>query len=516
MILFESTLALLLAAVLIAALSRRIGLPYPALLALAGTALAVLPLGIEIEIEPDLALALFIAPVLLDAAFDTSPRELKRNAVALASLAVVAVLLTTAAVAYVGVAFAGLPLTAAIVLGAIVAPPDAAAATAVLSQVKAPRRVMALLQGESLLNDATALLVYRMGVAAAAGGFTLAHAAPMVALSGLGSIVAGHLLARLYVIATKRVEDVSSAIVLQFVATFGVWLFAERVGLSAIITMVVYAITLARLAPRRYSPRNRVSAYSVWETVVFVLNVLAFVLMGLQARPILDRLSGDGIAPALTTAGAVLATVILVRIVWVIGAAALSRLARRITGGRSDVPPPDAAGDILVAWCGMRGLVTLATAFALPAGFPGRDVIVLTAFAVVLGTLVVQGLTLDPLRRMLRLGHDDSIDREVSRGRVAVMQAALDSLADDGSHAAAAVRDLYAAARRIAENPAEPQAASDYDRLRLKAIGAQRVALEGLRRDGTIEDEAYRRLQEEIDWAELDAAPAGHFQPLAT
>src|SRR5262249_22592663 len=190
-----------------------------------------------------------------------------------------------------GVQTCALPIFA---LGAIVAPPDAAAAAAVLRQFRPPRRIMAVLQGESLLNDATALLIYRMAVVAATGALVLGSAVPMLALSVAGSIVAGYAGAPLFRLANARVIDAPTAMILQSVSTFGVWIFADRLGLSAIITMVVYAITLARTAPRATSPRNRVSSYSVWETAVFVLNVLAFVLMGLQARPILDRLSQEG------------------------------------------------------------------------------------------------------------------------------------------------------------------------------------------------------------------------------
>jgi NhaP-type Na+/H+ or K+/H+ antiporter len=173
-------------------------------------------------------------------------------------------------------------------------------------------------------------------------------------------------------------------------------------------------------------------------------------------------------------------------------------------------------GDLLMGWCGMRGLVTLATAFALPPNFPGRDPIVFAAFCVVLGTLVLQGMTLRPLLMRLRFEPDNSIEEEVSRARVAVMQAALDSLAGDTSPAAAAVREQYAAARTVAHNPNDPQQATEHDELRLRAIKHQRQALERLRTEGTIGDEAYHRLEEEIDWAELDAAPAGRFQPLTT
>jgi CPA1 family monovalent cation:H+ antiporter len=512
MVLFEWTLALLLASVLIAALARRLEVPYPALLALAGAGLAFLPFAPEIAIEPDLALALFVAPVLLDAAFDTSPRDLKRYALSLTSLAVFAVVLTTVAVAVVGWKLAGLPLAAAVALGAIVAPPDAVAAGAVLGQFRLPRRITAILQSESLLNDATALLIYRMAVIAAAGSLVLSTAAPMLALSAIGSVAAGYLLGRLYLRVTAPVRDPASATILQFVGTFGVWIFAERIGLSAIITMVVYAMTLARLAPRRTPARNRISSYSVWETAVFMLNVLAFVLMGLQARPILSRLADENLYETFMLAAAILVTVIVVRLVWVLCCGAVIRWIRY----RGQDGGPDVRSDLLIGWCGMRGLVTLATAFALPPDFPGRDPIVLTAFCVVLGTLVLQGMTLKPLLHLLRLEPDQSFEQELSRARVAVMQAALDSLDGDTSTAAAVVRKQYAAAQTAAENVAAPQAATDYDKLRLRAIGGQRQALYRLRAEGAIGDEAYHRLDEEIDWAELDAAPPGRFQPLMT
>lgn len=516
MVLFEWTLTLLLAAVLLAGLARQLEVPYPALLALAGAGLAFLPFAPEIAIDPELALALFVAPVLLDAAFDTSPRDLKRYALPLASLVVVAVLLTTATVAVVGWKIAGLPLAAAITLGAIVAPPDAAAASAVLNQFRPPHRIMAILQGESLLNDATALLIYRMAVAAATGSLILGSAAPMLALSAIGSVVAGYVLARLFLVAMTPVRDAASGTILQFVSTFGVWIAADRIGLSAIITMVVYAMTLARSAPRRTPARNRVSTYSVWETAVFVLNVLAFVLMGLQARPILNRLSGASLVEALELAAAVLATIILIRLAWVLASGAVASLLTRTAAWQSHSRKQNFRGDLVIGWCGMRGLVTLATAFALPIGFPGRDPIVLAAFCVVLGTLVIQGMTLKPLLRLLHLEPDHSVEEEVSRARMAIMEAAVDSLKGENSSAAAAVREQYLAARSVAENPADPQGATQYDELRLRAIKRQRQQLDDLRKEGIIGDEAYHRLEEEIDWAELDAAPAGRFQPLMT
>src|SRR5215475_1573363 len=518
MALFESTLALLLGAVILTGVARRVGVPYPSLLAIAGGALAFVPAGPELEIAPDLALALFVAPVLLDAAFDTSPRDLRQNVIPLASLVVVAVGLTTAAVAWVGWRLGGLPLAAAIALGAIVAPPDAAAAAAVLGRLRLPRRILHVLQGESLLNDATALVVYRIAVGVAVGTVTLGHAGPIIALMAVGSPIAGWLLARLYLLGTAHVRDAASFTVLTFVGTFGVWQLAERANLSPIITMVTYGMTLSREASRRATARNRVSTYSVWETAVFVLNVLAFVIMGLQARLILSRLSRESLSQALLVSAAVVATVILVRIAYVMAYNAVARRKHRwfgvaLTAGPT---PPTVAGGVLVSWCGMRGLVTLATAFALPPGFPGRDLIVLSAFCVVLGTLVIQGFTLKPLLDRLGFEADDAVGRDISRGRVGIMQAALETLAEERSPAAAAVREGYLAAHEVAANLDEPQAATEHDRLRLRAITAQRVTLLRLREEGVIGDEAFHRLEEELDWAELYAAPAGWFQPLLT
>jgi CPA1 family monovalent cation:H+ antiporter len=516
MTLFAWVLALLLGAIVLSGVARALRVPYPSLLALAGAAFGFLPVAPPIHLDPELSLALFVAPVLLDTAFDTAPQDLRRNATTLVSLIVVAVLLTTVVVAFVGVRF-GLPLPAAVALGAIVSPPDAAAAAAVLNQFKLPRRLLVILQGESLLNDGVALLIYRMAVAAVGANLTFASTVPLVLLAAVGSPIAGYVFAWLFMLTTARVTDAPSSVVLQFVSTFGVWILADRFSLSPILTTVVYAMVLARPRSDRMTARNRIASYAVWETAVFVLNVLAFLMMGLSARSIIERLSEADRERALAFGAVVLLTVIGVRIIYVLLHGELSEL------GRSRRHPEDTAArptelknGVLVSWCGMRGLVTLATAFALPEGFPARDLILLVAYCVVLGTLVIQGLTLRPLIARLRLPKEADIEREVSRARVAIMQAALDSLKGENSKAAEAVRDAYAAARDVAADSQRPQGASEHDRLRLRAIASQRERLSELRSTGAIGDEAFHRLQEEIDWAELDAAPAGYFQPLTT
>ncbi|SEU12169.1 sodium:proton antiporter [Variovorax sp. OV084] len=508
---FENVLVMLIAACLLLQLSRRLALPYPSMLALAGVCLGAMPWVPHISLDPHLALALFIAPALLDSAFDISPRELRRNWMPLISLVLVAVLLTTAVVAWAGWAFAGLPLAAAITLGAIVAPPDAVAAAAVMQQFRIPRRTLSIINGESLLNDAVALLVFGVAVSAAgAAHVSMTSSLPMLLVAVPGGALVGFAFAKLNIhFGSPLFAGTRSAIIFQFVMTFGAWIVAERLHLSPIISVVAFGMTLGQFAPKHHAPRDRVHSYAVWGAVVFTLNVLAFFLMGLQARSILERLSGPQLVHALQFAGLVLVLVIAVRVVWVqIYGAAMRTYKLRLIAQGHDIPVPSRRIGLLVGWSGMRGLVTMATAFALPADFPGRDLIVLSAFAVVLGTLVIQGFTIGPLIRALKIEPDASLDKEVSLARTAMMDAALSALEAEESREADAVRDEYRAARVLAQDERQPQAKTAHDRLRAVAIRAQRQALEALRHSGQIEDDAYHQLEEEMDWAELNAIPA--------
>jgi len=512
MSLFESTLVLLIVAALLLQVSRRLGTPYPAMLALAGACVGAFPWAPNLVIEPRLALTLFVAPVLLDAAFDTAPRELRRNWLPLVALVLVAVVLTTAAVAWAGWVMAGLPLVAAITLGAIVAPPDAAAAAAVLNQFSLPRRTMSVLQGESLLNDAVALLIFNTAVFAAnSPQASVASSIPRLLIAIPGGVVFGLLLGKVYPWIASHVAGTLSSSIVEFVTTFGAWLIAEHLHISPILTIVAFAMTIARSMPARQSPRDRIHSYSVWEAAVFVLNVLAFLLMGLQARIILSRLEGDELWRALIFASVVLAIVILVRLGWVMIYGVVVRWLRP-----PNLSAPTKSIGLLVSWCGMRGLVTLATAYALPGDFPGRDVIVLSAFTVVLGTLIIQGLTIKPLIKFLQIKPDRSLDAEISIARTEMMEAAIATLANEHSETATTVRAEYQAAKALSKDRCDPQANTEHDRLRMNAIAAQRKALAEIRADGRIDDDAFHRLEEELDWAELNAAPPRHFELLNT
>jgi Na+/H+ antiporter len=508
MALFEVTLVLLTIAVVLLRAARRLRVPYPSLLALVGGCVAVSPFAPHLSIDPRLALALFVAPAVLDTAFEMPPRELLRNWVPLVSLAVVLVLITTAAVAWAGAAIADLPLAAAVALGAIVAPPDAAAAAAVLNDFKLPRRTMAVLQGESLLNDAVALLAFGLAVPIAVSpGGDWESLVPRLLIAVPGGAALGVITGVLGMRALQKVSGTLSLIIVQFLFTYGTWLLADRMQLSPIVAVVALAAVIARYMPSRTSARDRMYSYVVWATVVFVLNVLAFLLMGLQARLILGQLEGAALRHALIFAAIVLGIVIGVRFAWVILYGLMLRLFRSFLEPRVlHGTVPKLPIGILVSWCGMRGLVTLATALALPAQFPGRNLIVLSAFVVVLGTLILQGFTIRPLIALLRIAPDSSLDEDVAKTRNAMLDAALVELAGSSGEGAEAVRAEYGAARVRSADRSKPK--TSYDELRLQAIAAERRLLIEWRREGRIQDDSYHLLEEELDRAEI-AASAG-------
>jgi CPA1 family monovalent cation:H+ antiporter len=490
----EALVGLVLAAVILAAAARRAGAPYPAFLALGGAILAFIPGAPVFTVPPQLALALFVAPVLLDAAYDASPRDLKDNWAPVTSLAVFAVGATTIAVAVVARTLVpALPWPGAIALGAVVAPPDAAAATAVLRQLRPPHRILTILEGESLLNDATALLIYRLAVgAAAANSFSMSAVAPTFFLAVVGSVVVGPLFAWLLSRVMPHVEDVPSAIILQFVSTFSIWIIADRIGLSGVLTVVSFAITAARSAPERTPARIRVPA---------------FIFIGLQIRPILDSLEPAARIQYFYVAGAVVVTVIVVRIAWHMSFNAVIRWRDRRFGFHPPRPMlrPSVRSGLVISWAGMRGIVTLAAALALPAGFPFRDLIVLTAFSVVLGTLVFQGLTLKPLLLALDLRDGDPVGQEVDRARARALNAALATFETDTSAVAEAVRQEFTAHLGSAATDREEGQAirANHTDLHRRALAAARHTVLDMRTTDDIGEDAFHVLEEEFDWIEM-------------
>ena len=527
---FELIVALVIGGAALTALSRRIGAPYPAMVALAGAALALVPGTPTLVLDPELALTLFVAPVLLDAAFDASPRDLRADWRAVTGLAIGAVGLTVVAAATVArLLVPAMPWAVAVALGAIVAPPDAAAATAVLKQLRPPHRLLVILEGESLFNDASALLIYRLAVGAAlAGALSPAGVVPLLLVVTVGSVALGLVLVRVMVPLIARIHDVAIAVVVQFCGAFAVWILAERLHLSGILTVVVFAMAAARRAALVTPARVRIPSYAVWEFAVFVLNVLAFILVGFQLKGIVSRVDTPTLVRYAGVAAAVCAATILARIAWVSGAAALSRWRCRPAPDsgeeRRDIVALSPRAAAVVGWCGMRGIVTLAAALALPAGgsgpaFPYRDLVVLTAFSVVLGTLVVQGLTLRPLLSLLRLSDEGSVEREVRLARVETLRAALSAMPEvTGDDLSSVLRRRYEVLLQRAEADAgrpggvssdgHDRGAFDGAGVARRATSAARQRLVDLRGNGTIGDSAFQRVEQELDWEELDLEPS--------
>jgi Na+/H+ antiporter len=506
----EAVLAILVGSVVLSALARKVNAPYPALLAIAGAFVALGPVQIPFRLDPALALALFVAPVLLDAAYDTSLRDLKANWLPVGSLILVAVGLTIAGIAVLAkVLVPELPWPAAVVLGAVVAPPDAAAASAILGKLRPPHRLVVVLQGESLLNDASALLVYRVAVSAAIANAPLATTVvPTFLLSVVAALVAGPLFARAFLWLAKLVDDAPSSIILQFSSTFIVWIAAERVGLSPILTVVSYAMTVAHYAPAQSPARMRVPSYAVWDTAVLVLNALAFVLIGLQLRPIVAAAPAGQLRSWTLFAAAVLAAVVFIRIAWVMfHFLVLKQLSARARGGQGKGVAPTWKAALVISWSGMRGIVTLASGLALPNGFPQRGLLLFTAFGVTLGTLVIQGLTLRPL--MLRLGLEDDrpVEREVREARAELAAAAIDALQHEHGPVADRLRKELEGQRRFAAaaDDGDGHVPLDSQQLLWRTVVPRRRRLLQLRDDGTIGDDAFHQLERELDFAELAA-----------
>jgi len=369
-----------------------------------------------------------------------------------------------------------------------------------------PHRIRVIIEGESLLNDATALLIYRLAVSVTLGTTFTGTGVALLSLAMIASVVVGFGLAHLSIRALGKITDISSAIVMQFVTTFGVWILAEDLGLSPIVTLVVYAITAARLSPQSTPASLRIPAYAVWETVVFLLNVLAFVLIGLQLRPIFESLMPSERNYYLQVAASVLGMVIAVRIAWVLFYNRVANFkARWIGAGRwPGQYVPALSGSLVVSWAGMRGIVTLATAYALPLEFPHRDLALLCAFVVVVGTLVIQGLTLRPLIQALKLEDDGTVTSEVRIAQDVLALVALEILEEDDSDTARALRDEFFTTEVTEVDAPFATIRETRNKLRVRIVEAQRSALVRLRDTAEIGDDAFHQIEETLDRIEIN------------
>jgi Na+/H+ antiporter len=505
-------LGLMVAGAGLSVLARPLGVPYPILLVLGGLVLGFVPGLPAVELPPELVLVLFLPPLLYRAAFFASPLELRADLRAISLAAVGLVLVTMAVVAAIAHALVeGLPWPAAFALGAIVAPTDPLAATAIGRRLGVPRRLLTVLEGESLVNDASALVAYRIAVAATVGGsFVLWQAGLRFVASAAGGVAVGLLVGRLAAAIRRRMDDPPAEIVLSLVTGYAAYLPADRLEASGVLAAVTAGLYVGWRAPELASAPTRLLGFSFWEVLEYLLNAILFILVGLQLQPILDELSGRSTAVLLGQAALVSGVVIAVRIAWLF---TVPYLVRALDRRRSQVARRIGARERLVlGWSGLRGAVSLAAALALPPLFPERDLIVFLTFAVIFATLVVQGLTLPALIRRLGVRGDGEDEREELRGRLEAAMAALARLdelaAEDWTRddTIERLRGLYefrrrrlkARAGKIEDDGYEDRSLA-YQRLVRELLEAQRRAIVRLRNQGTISSDVMHRIEHDLD-----------------
>ncbi len=412
--------------------ARKIHLPYPVLMVLCGLTLGLIPKLPQIAFAPELVLPIFLPPLLFPAALLTSWHDFKSNLRPIFLLAVGLVLLTIAAVAWVAHAcIPHLPWAAAFVLGAIVSPPDAIAATAVFERLEVPRRIVTILEGESLVNDTVALVAYRFGIAAVVTGtFSATTAAMELPLVALGGAAIGWIVGVSVDWIQRRLDDPPVQITISLLAPYLAYLAAEHLECSGALAIVTAGVYLGWRLPRMISARTRLELAAFWKMLVYLLNGVVFIFIGLQLPQVMHGLEQHTAWSRLFfQAGAVSAVVIVIRLLWIFPAAYLPRFLSPALRARD--PYPDWRDIAIIGWSGMRGVDSLATALALPlatavgAPFPGRDIIIFVSFAVILLTLVAQGLSLPVLIRLLKVKGDGKADCEEQVARLAANQAAL-------------------------------------------------------------------------------------------
>ena len=496
----ELVLLLLAATAALGVVSSRLGVPQPVLLVIGGAALAFVPGLPPIHLEPETVFLLFVPPLLYRAALDISPVEFRRRIGGIAFLSFTMVLATMAAVAVTAHAVVPhLPWSAAFTIGAIVYPPDSVAAISLTRTVRLPRGLVTLLRGEGLVNDATAFVAYRIAVGAmVTGAFSMEKAAlQFIVAAAIGiatGLAVGWTIARL----RERLGDLPMVeTTISLLTPFAAFLPAERLGASGILAVVAMGLYLGRWARRTVAPPTRLQANATWQMIVFLLEGLIFVLVGFELPQALAALAAYGPASLALSGAAVAAAVILSRIILVIPRPYLRNALRRWGGQPASLPAWSHV--LFVSWAGVRGGESLVIALSLPlataAGTPlaARDLIIFLTFAVIVTTLLVQGLSLGALTRLLRIRGDDADAREEAEARERLREAGLACIA---CHARAGELDLDAAARA--------KLLLHFDQLRANVIAgpvldAQRRALLELFDEGRISDTVMTRLQRELD-----------------
>jgi monovalent cation/hydrogen antiporter len=514
--------ALLIAVAGLSAAAGWVGIPYPILLVVGGLALGIAPGVPDVELEPELVLLGILPPLLYSAAFFGDLRAMRDYARALSLTSIGLVLVTTAVVALVAHAMIDeLSWAAAFALGAIVSPTDPVAATAIMRRLGAPRQVVNFVEGESLVNDASALVAYRVAVAAAVGGsFSLLDAAGEFVLAAVGGAAVGLAVGWVSVQIRRRLEDPPVEIAVSLFTSYVAFLPADELGLSGILAAVAAGLYVGWHAPTIASPEVRLQGFAFWEILTFLLNAGLFVLIGLQIGPILDELSGESLLDAAGYAVVISLIVIATRFLWAFTTPYLLRAIDRRPSQRAR--RVGARERVIVGWSGMRGGVSLAAALAIPletdagAAFPGRDLILLITFGVILITVVGQGLTLPALIRRLDVRDTGDEEREEVMARIEAAQAVLDRLDEltdadwVGADTMERVGRLYDYRRRRFAARTEEEVEDDgfedraisYQRLMHDLYDAQRQVLLRMRNEGRISNDVMHRIERELDLEE--------------
>jgi CPA1 family monovalent cation:H+ antiporter len=451
---------LLLAVALLSLLAGRLSVPYPIVLVVGGGLLGFLPGVPEVHLDPDVVLLVFLPPLLYGAAFFANANDLRANLRGVTANAVGLVLVTMCAVAWVAHELVpGMPWAVAFTLGAIVSPTDPLAATTVMRRLDVPRRIVSSIEGEGLFNDATALVAYRAAVAAVvAGTFSLADAGIRFVLGAIAGVVIGLAVGWLAAEVRRRTSDVQISITLSLLTGYAAYVPADLLGASGVLAAVTAGLYMGLRGPRILPARVRLQGYFVWDIVDFLINAVLFVLVGLQLRGVVEGLPDAPAGSLAVQALAVVGVVVGVRLAWFFTVPYLVRALDRRPAQRAR--RIGARWRLVIAWSGMRGSVSLAVALALPLttvtgeAFPQRDLVVFLTFAVILFTLVVQGLSLPAVIRRLGVTGDDAEQQEETRARMIVAKAALDqidALAGEAwtrDDSVARMRDFYAYRKR--------------------------------------------------------------------
>jgi len=511
---------LLVAIVALTSIATRIRMPYAIFLTLGGLLLGFIPGLPKIELNPDLILFLFLPPLIYSSAWLTSWREFRYSLRPILSLSVGLVLVTTTVVAVVAHAAVGLPWPVAFVLGALVSPTDAVAASATAQSFGLARSVVTVIEGESIVNDATGLVVYRFAVAAVVTStFSFGQASLQFVLVSVGGLLVGILVGWPLAWLHRRLDDAPLEISITLLTPFAVYLLAEALNVSGVLAALAAGLYLSRQSSRFFSSNTRLQANAVWNVLIFLLNGFVFLLIGLQLHSILDTVASRPVLDLLVDAFIVCLTVILIRVAWVFLATYLPRmLSARL---RAYDPYPDWRNVVIIAWTGMRGGVSLAAALALPLTivggrlFPERDLAIFLTFCVIIATLVIQGLSLIPLIRWLGLEKDGSLEREHVQAHLAAARAALERLDELATKEETPeeylthLRSHYEKKIKSLDSKSDGNRDGHYESLAVakqhlyqEALQAERSAIIQLRDQGHIDDEALRVVERELDLEE--------------